>query len=624
MKNQMPINSEIEANISIVARIAAVSFDIDLDSEVSFIFNGEYQYSGHILDWDEQNSNFFRWEHVYFNNLTLKKGKNPFVVDIETGHAFNLDCFYIIVNPTGDELLGPGLDVDPGITPEYASVLTIENSESNRYTIEAENENIDYSRVENSETGEEGPLIEKPATEADSSTTSGEYCVSNLGKTGNRFGFSVTSNDIAGLNFTIRVSNGNNVDQVLDEILAIRINEQLLTTGVTLIYEENVSYNWVDVKIDGLSLKKGNNTFDFLVLKDDAPNIDCFYLDIAPATYKVMKEITTSENKVYTVEAENLEYAGCISSHTHNPGFGTERPVTETSNGLSVSQLSTPGNEFGFRVTSTLEDEQKLSVVLRASKGANEPCVLDDNIEISWNGEVHKTNYTIENKEQWHDWEHVYINDLILKPGDNVFNIKVIGNHCPNLDCFYLIVNPTGEEDLGPGKNPEEISTPITYVNMATIEENQEQTIVIEAEGKDGVSIDYSHCVNQNGEPGVAIEKPDAARNTSNGFSISQLGKMNNEFGFKVTSSISANFDFVIMASAGAMDVEVIDEIMEIRVNDNLVKTNKTIEFKDVWHDWEEIRIPNLSLKEGENFFNFKVISNTAPNIDCFKLELKK
>lgn len=618
------INSDVEATISIVARIAAVSFDINLDSEVSFIYNGNYEYSGHTLDWNDENPNFYRWEHVYLNDLTLNKGLNPFVVNIETGHAFNLDCFYIIVNPTGDEEIGPGPDVDPGETPDYASILTIPNANEAKYTIEAESKDIDYTRCVSAVSGEPGITIEHPESNPDLPETSGEYSISQLGKKGNRFGFAVEGAELANLDLTIRVSSGNPNDQILDEIMAIRVNEQLVKTNYTITYEENVWHNWVDVTISGLRLKKGNNIFDFLIIDNQAPNIDCFYLDVAPATYKVYKEINKADNKVYTIEAEALEYAGCISSHTNAPGFGIERPETETSNGLSTSQLSTPGNEFGFRVVSNLAEPQDLSIVMRVSKGANEPCVVDDNLEISWNGEVHKTNYTIENKEKWHDWEHLYINDLKLMPGDNVFNIKVIGNHSPNYDCYYLIVNPTGEEDLGPGKNPELPDNPLTYNNMATIENNDGQVVTIEAEGKDGLNIDYSYCVNANGEPGVGIENPDPARNTSNGYSISQLGKEGNHFGFKVTSSIEATCDFVIMASPGAIETQVIDDLMEIRINDTLYKTEKTLEFDGTWHVWEEVRIPNVTLKNGENIFDFMVIANSAPNIDCFKIELKK
>lgn len=52
------IKSEVEAELTIVMRAAAVSFDLDIDTNIDFLYNDNYEYSEHVLDWDDEDINF--------------------------------------------------------------------------------------------------------------------------------------------------------------------------------------------------------------------------------------------------------------------------------------------------------------------------------------------------------------------------------------------------------------------------------------------------------------------------------------------------------------------------------------------------------------------------------------
>lgn len=277
------IKSEVEAELTIVMRAAAVSFDLDIDTNIDFLYNDNYEYSEHVLDWDDEDMNFYRWEHVYFDGLKLNKGENKLVLNMVTGRAPNLDCFYVIVNPTGDEVLGPGSDVDPGETPDYyENELNIESEDTNTYVVEAEN--LTYVNCINMNDGTDKIGIENPDP---STNTSNGYSVSSLGVKGNRFGFIVNSTVSAKLNITFMLSVGAPANQIIDNLLYIAWNEQRYNTDHVLVWRE-LWHQWEAVTIKGLELKEGDNILDMLVIADGCPNIDCFKFAVSPATSEVV------------------------------------------------------------------------------------------------------------------------------------------------------------------------------------------------------------------------------------------------------------------------------------------------------------------------------------------------
>ena len=442
------IKSEVEAELTIVMRAAAVSFDLDIDTNIDFLYNDNYEYSEHVLDWDDEDMNFYRWEHVYFDGLKLNKGENKLVLNMVTGRAPNLDCFYVIVNPTGDEVLGPGSDVDPGETPDYyENELNIESEDTNTYVVEAEN--LTYVNCINMNDGTDKVGIENPDP---STNTSNGYSVSSLGVKGNRFGFIVNSTVSAKLNITFMLSVGAPANQIIDNLLYIAWNEQRYNTDHVLVWRE-LWHQWEAVTIKGLELKEGDNILDMLVIADGCPNIDCFKFEVNPVDepepepeYGVFATVETDAENTYLVEAEALDYTKCKNSSDPNSIPVAETPATETSGGQSMGGLGVKGNRFGLKVDSKTEAAVSLTFVL--SSGGHEAQVVDDLISITWNGEILKTGSTLASADEvgWHAWENITVNGLKLLSGENILEITVIGDGCPNIDCFKFAVSPATSE----------------------------------------------------------------------------------------------------------------------------------------------------------------------------------
>ena len=442
------IKSEVEAELTIVMRAAAVSFDLDIDTNIDFLYNDNYEYSEHVLDWDDEDINFYRWEHVYFDGLKLNKGENKLVLNMVTGRAPNLDCFYVIVNPTGDEVLGPGSDVDPGETPDYyENELNIESEDTNTYVVEAEN--LTYVNCINMNDGTDKIGIENPDP---STNTSNGYSVSSLGVKGNRFGFIVNSTVSAKLNITFMLSVGAPANQIIDNLLYIAWNEQRYNTDHVLVWRE-LWHQWEAVTIKGLELKEGDNILDMLVIADGCPNIDCFKFEVNPVDepepepeYGVFATVETDAENTYLVEAEALDYTKCKNSSDPNSMPVAETPATETSGGQSMGGLGVKGNRFGLKVDSKTEAAVSLTFVL--SSGGHEAQVVDDLISITWNGEILKTGSTLASADEvgWHAWENITVNGLKLLSGENILEITVVGDGCPNIDCFKFAVSPATSE----------------------------------------------------------------------------------------------------------------------------------------------------------------------------------
>lgn len=445
------ITSDVEADLTIVMRAAAVSFDLDIDTNIDFCYNDNYEYSEHVLDWDDEDVNFYRWEHVYFDGLKLNKGENKLVLNMVTGRAPNIDCFYVIVNPTGEEILGPGADIDPGKVPDYyESELDILSADTYTYVVEAEN--LTYVDCINMNDGTDKVGIENPDP---STNTSNGFSVSSLGVKGNRFGFIVNSAVSAKLDITFMLSVGAPTDQIIDNLLYIGWNGQRYKTDYVLVWRE-LWHQWEAVTIKGLELKEGENILDMLVIADGCPNIDCFKFEVNPVEgpepepeYATFANVETDEKNTYVVEAEALDYSKCRNSSDPASLPVAETPATETSGGKSMGGLGVAGNRFGLKIESKVD--AALSVTFVLSSGGHEAQVIDDLISVTWNGEEIKTGSTLAAADEvgWHAWENITVDGLTLIEGENILEITVIGNGCPNIDCFKFEVSPstTGTEE---------------------------------------------------------------------------------------------------------------------------------------------------------------------------------
>ena len=149
-------------------------------------------------------------------------------------------------------------------------------------------------------------------------------------------------------------------------------------------------------------------------------------------------------------------------------GIENPDPSTNTSNGYSVSSLGVKGNRFGFIVNSTVS--AKLNITFMLSVGAPANQIIDNLLYIAWNEQRYNTDHVLVWRELWHQWEAVTIKGLELKEGDNILDMLVIADGCPNIDCFKFEVNPVDE----PEPEPE-------YGVFATVETDAENTYLCSA-----------------------------------------------------------------------------------------------------------------------------------------------
>ncbi len=493
------VESKVEAELTIVARLAAVAAEQELDSTVSVLWNGESQYSGGVLPWDDATRNFYNWQNIYFTGLTLEEGTNELVLEILSS-APNVDCFWLIVSPTGEEELPlDGVAEKPeGNEPsEYASLFNITSNAAQSYRIEAESPyGVDYTNCWTT------------ARDEGTTTASGGLCRSALGTEGNQFGFAIDSETEATFSLRMRVCCGNPVDQALDEILKITWNGVEIKTGCVLDFPTEeweadpaapVWFLWQDATVDGLTLRQGRNELNIQVLTDSAPNIDYFQLDVAggseevifvppiAAAYDTFLTVENAEEHRYTVEAEALDFSDCVNSTdpTGTMPPAIEAPATETSGGKSVGGLSTPGNRFGLTVESAAEAD--LTLVLVLSSGTHGEQAVDDCWKIVWNDTQVVTGHTLAWNGTWHQWEEVRIEGLKLNAGKNVLDITVLAAS-PNVDCFYFDVAPAGSYTPSYG----------TFVN---VESAEHAVYTVEAE-----ALDWSGCDSSN-NPGQQPNK---------------------------------------------------------------------------------------------------------------------
>ena len=638
------VESNVEADLTIVARAAAVSADHELDVTTAYFWNTNIIYSGAVLKWDTTTTNFFNWQSVYFKGLKLQKGTNEFVVDIVSGIGANYDCFYLIVNPTGEEEIPPKVEDKP-VEPKNYEVFA-EITAPGTYKVEAES--LDYSDCKNSNNPMKKPSIE----------TNGDIVsVGSLSAVGNRFGLKVSSTIDAKLKIVLRVANGLPGDQEIDKQTKITWGGQVVKTNHTLVWP-TVWHQYENVAIGGLELKKGETVLEFevvlgtfnfdyvqfIVTTDDDPtpthecnskcpecgkctNKQCIE-DACVAKcdcFKYSTLVQVEGNGEYKVEAEangGINYSKVVGSRDEN--------VESASGGSCRSSLSVAGTFFGFYVNSKATAKVKLT--MRVSAGIPAPQNLDEILKITWNGVEVKTGHTCEFPEAnyWFRWSDAVVDGLQLIVGENLLKIEIISG-CPNIDYFTLevteaeIVQPEHQCEskcpvCGKCTNKdcsEEVCVDkcqcVSYDPIRTIETDENKEYKIEGEAVGGV--------NYTAAPG---SRDEGTSNASNGLCRSSLGTKGNKFGFAVTSKVSTQLKIVMHVSAGDACPQNMDELLKITWNGAEVKTGHTCEFPEAnyWFRWSDAVVDGLQLVEGKNQLVIEVVGNGCPNIDYFVLQV--
>lgn len=607
------VNSDVEADIAIVMRVSnGKPEDQELDEILRVAWNEQELKTGKTLIWENK---WHDWKEIRINNLKLNKGKNVFDFFVKKASAPNVDCFKILVDPE------PESEIPDEPKNEFGTFANVETAENHKYLIEAEA--LSYAKCESSNFPGQKPGFENPPAEKN---TSGGICVSQLGRTGNRLGFTVESKVAATANLTLRVSAGAPADQNLNDLIKLTWNEEEYRTDKILKNPQTDEYgwhNWEDATMYELPLVAGDNFFSLDVVGDGCPNIDCFILEVSPDNtgveipdkpdsdeFGTFLTIENTENQKYIVEAEALDYSKCVNSNFPDQQPAQEAPDAskETSGGLCVSALGVDGNRFGFAVDSKVAGTANLT--LRVSSGAPADQNLDKLVRLTWNKEEYVTNCVTKNPViddyGWHNWVDATMYNLPIKEGKNVFAIDVVGGGCPNIDCFILEVSPdnTGVE----------IPVKIDYATKLDITTGDHAEYKIEGE-----SLDLDKCAE-----GARYEGVGSEFGASGNFILSSIGKKGNKVGFTVKSAVSGKIKLTMRCAAGGNGVQVLDDIIKINWNGVEHKTGARLEDPQIigWHQFVDVAIADLDLRNGANVFEIEVLDDAAPNFDYFLIEV--
>lgn len=376
---------------------------------------------------------------------------------------------------------------------------------------------------------------------------------------------------------------------------------------VTASYNDSTTETVTDYEIDKTGALTADDTTVTVTYQGKTTSVNIKVT--APFVYVQGAKILTADNAVYTIEAEDLDYSNCVNSNDYSKKPTIESPgdsTPETSGGKSVGTLSVPGNKFGFTIE--CEVECNITLIMRAS-ATHVDIPVDSFMEFTLNGEVVTCGYTLTwESGRWFGWEHATFTGLTLSKGMNEVFVKIKAMNSPNIDCFYVIVSPTGEESLlDMVKNQSQETKETTIV----IPNGDMQTYRIEAE-----ELDYSNCVWNNGATGLQTED-----NADGGKSVVALGKGGNKFGFSVQNDGSEDLTvtFLLRASANGGNM-VLDDVLSITLNGETISTNATLTWNGSWNVCESVSVNALTLRSGLNEIEIVTKNDACPNIDYFEI----
>ena len=436
------VYSDTAAKVTIVMRAAATHIDLDVDKVMIAKWNDSVVTSGKTLVWNTDNAHWFDWDHAFFADLDLVVGVNKFEVTVterdEQGSVNfpNLDCFFVIVAPTGnEELLETVVHEEP--IPECDLVLDGTTGKIN--TIEAEA--LDYSKCTNSNDlssthNEETPPQGYPVT-------SGGKSVGALSVAGNTFGFTVYSKSATKATIVMRAA-ATHTDLNANDVMTVTWNGTEIKSNKLFKWKDGQWFDWDHAFFRDLEVNKGLNTFK-IVVKERMPgvtnffNLDAFYVieneqgnEILPECMSTIT-VNAAGAGTYTVQAENLDYSGC----TFNGGRTEVGFEDNTDGGKNAIGLSVAGNKISFVVNNLTGGDFVAKFIMRASANGAE-MALDDLLKITVNGVEIKTGATLPWNGQWNECATATVDNVNFVAGKNEIVIEVLNDGCPNLDYFAI------------------------------------------------------------------------------------------------------------------------------------------------------------------------------------------
>lgn len=242
------------------------------------------------------------------------------------------------------------------------------------------------------------------------------------------------------------------------------IGEEFSTRGmiVTANYSDGSKKAVTDYTYDKTGPLQKTDTLVTISYQGKTATVTIKVIDLFLAT------IEGNEQDVYRIEAENMNFDGCLEGASGTNSF-IERPDDggKTSGGTCAASLATIGNYF-FAAVNNLKGPSKVDVRIAWGYGSDETLELDEWIGLSWNNETLNTNYSLvgSGRGNYYAWQEQTIRGLDLVDGENKLGFEVLEHidddgesvvQCPNIDYIEIDLTPSVVERIEVTHTPNKV-----------------------------------------------------------------------------------------------------------------------------------------------------------------------
>ena len=455
----------------------------------------------------------------------------------------------------------------------------------------------------------------------------------------------------------------------------IQIGETLqLTASVDGVEWSTKSTDIVSVSATGL----------VTALKDGSARITAKKEGYANGTFTVTVAKAPEKEAKYSLPLEDADHyspSGIWGMDLSAYGYGFMGPgdsPIEDNGGATADSTSLGWLQAGCKETLTFTSDKAATVEIGVTMAYNAEVDLGSAITVKFNGQeismTGKTTVAPEDDSNYYEFHAVSFGQVALKAGQNVLEIEMIGQG-PNMDSVVFFTNETLQLATVPAAVKPKIEvveaelkievektaqiqvknnlTGVTYTSanaeVATVSTTGlvtgvkagKTTIDVEKDGYKkatvAVTVTAKPVANQ-----VILEAEDAvlpegatiqiedADTASGGKSLGYFSA-DQTFELKYTAEAAVEAELTLVAApcslksdySGIQEMN-LAEALELKLNNNAISlANKVLPEVSGWefHSWNDVELGKVNLKQGENVFYFKALTQ-GPNIDCLKLTL--
>ena len=552
-----------KSRIQIVATLANYEEGFDLDSNVNFALDDAKLLSNAVFGGHSVPDDYWPWQDITLADVLVDEGEHTFTINV-TGSLPNLDCFKFVVSDYDD-------------TDKYLSI-----SQDGNIIVDVETLNLDgwVLREDLAAAGRTKESMIETATDAYNGKSIG-----GIGK-GSIFEVSFYLDDEAFVKPYARMADYGDVFDVDSNIKFTMDNTLVTSNGYTSFghTDQNQFWNWKDVALTEMKLKKGFHTFRYEAINNGI-NLDAFILETSYYGRTDEKGFQIEGNGKLTVEAETIKVSG--GSYTVETPTGDSSSIT--SGGKSIGNIV---SGTIFSIPFFVKEECDIDIIGAMAK-YEDVFSLDDNLEIKIDDEVVTTGYSAfghtDNNQYW-NWKQVKLVSRRFEKGNHTFEMKV-KNQCPNIDCFYLDV--TGYNDLL------NISKNGTYLY-------------------EGENLPTDHM---NFDAAGISGRVESDSRSSGGKSLGHLAS-GSYFDFPFYLQGNATLDLTLVLSKyeaiSLKDYKLYMDGIEIAFENPEMQLGRKEDGSNDWFNWKDCKVVSQALAKGEHVFRFSLPGNVC-NIDCLK-----